>query len=472
MPRKYDGLFFVKHTLRKWNVGSALKLLLLFLVYPALGWFILNVVVPVNALTRDPRQPTLDVLIGPLSIVDYGVVAIGLLFVITVPVLSSWSRKHPRDLQQVFRRGMLLTSVLLAVIVPLQGLILGLALWAATFEAWFWSFCIAAGAVGAAIVLLQTGLRSDPGVYQTWRAVRIRLDEHPRLQAEMMDVVRELGISPPPHVLVGLQPELLETTATVFCSEGELKGGALRLSLPASSILSVEEFRGLLAEALVRLQSSLNENRAQFVSISEGANDIVKHLGQTIKDWSWLQLRIPGFPLLIVWWFVIVAAMRFPLYLGKEWVTFYLKSGWISRHALDEDISLESYCKSTHDVGAIPALAGLMKEAAFTLLPDLRKREVPHALSGVATRLSIEHPGMRYVPERTGWKNLSSAAEYLGFRCELAGKNLGWCLKLAEDVSPAQPAILLFGDVAGLESKILALLLKPLVMASSGGGNG
>jgi hypothetical protein len=466
---------YLKHALRRWNLGLALKLLSLFLVYPTLAWFTINAVAAEDSLEGSARQPALHVLLGPLLIVNYGVVVIVLLFVIAVPVLAAGYRKRPHDLQLAFRRGMLLTSVLLAVVVPLEGLLLGLALCVATLEFWFWGLCLAAGAVGATIALVQAGLCNDPGVYQTFRAARIRLEDHPRLQAEMTDVAQELGIPLPPHVLLGLQPELRETTATVFCSEGELQGGALRLSLPASSILSVEEFRALVAEALVRLQSSLNENRAQFVSINEGANDIVKNLDQTMKNWSWWEPRILGVPYFILMWFGIVAVMRFPLYLGREWVMFYLRSGWISRQILDQDILLDSYRKSAQNVGAIPVLSALMKEAALTLMPDLHvkcKKEVPHALCGIAMRLSIEHPKMRLVPERSAWKDLSSAWEYLGFRCELAGKNLEWCLKLAEDVTPAKPAVWLFEDVAGLEGKILALLKKPFVIASSAGGNG
>lgn len=462
----------LKQALRRWNVGPALKLLLLFLAYPTLTRFILTGVIAVRSEEGNASLLTLHVLIRPLLIADYLVVAIGLLFVVGVPILSVRYRKRPRDLQLGFRRGMLLASVLLAVVVPLQGLILGLALCVAALDQlWFWGLFSAAGAVGATIALLQTGLRNEPGIYLTLRAARVRLEEHPRLQAEMTDVAQELGIPLPSHILVGLQPEMLETVATVFCSEGELHGGVLCLSLPESSILSIAEFRALLAEALVRLQASLNENRAQFLSGTEGANDMVKNLDQTIKDWSWWPRILPH-PYFILFWWAIVAAMRFPLYLGREWLIFYLRSAWISRQILDVDVSMDSYRKSAQDVGAIPVLSALMKEAALTflfILHPLKKPPVPHPLSPVVTRLTQEHPKMRFAPQRSHWKDLPSAWEYLQFRCRLAGKNPDWCLKLAEDVSPAEPAVWLFEDAAGLQARILALLEKPFVMASKAG---
>src|SRR5207302_2231287 len=105
-------------------------------------------------------------------------------------------------------------------------------------------------------------------------------------------------------------------------------GGVLCLSLPTSSILSIAEFRALAGEALLRLQADLREGRAQFLSTTEAAKDVLTGLDYTMQQWSWVPKV--WHPALVVLWILLVVAMRFPLYVGKELLTYYLKEFWFS----------------------------------------------------------------------------------------------------------------------------------------------
>lgn len=457
--------------LRNWNVGAALKLLLLFFVYPAISWFCLNAAAArASAITATPNP--LNVLLFPLLITIYFVTGVGLLFVIAVPLWSIQARKHPQSLHASFRLGLYAASVALAIIGPAQGLLLGLAILVASLDSWIWSILAAGGAIAATIVLLNHGLRNEPGVYMTLRAQRINPADHPRLHNELIALSQDLGIPLPPHILVGLQPELLGSTATVFCPDGELNGGVLCLSLPASNLLSIAEFRALAGEALVQIQAALHDNRTQFFSINEGANDAVRNLNETMKEWSWVP-RVMIHPYFILFWIIAVAAMRFPLYLGKEWLTFYLKSAWTSREILDAHSSLSAYSKSAQDVGAVPAITAMAKEAAISLAPtfwQLTDQEESHPLIGIAALALQQHPGLTLDSHRWKWNDLASAWKHLQFRCQLAGKNLDWCVNLARDVSPVQPAASLFENTAALNTRLVNLLKQQFVIAKSQAG--
>src|SRR4051812_10164599 len=127
---------------------------------------------------------------------------------------------------KALRSGLYVASALIAIILPLQGLLLALALYVADpEELWFWGIFTSGGAIFGAIVLLRSGLRQQPGVYLTLRAARIQLDQHPKLAAVLQEIAETIGAPLPPYILVGLQPELLWTTGTVFCPDGELEGG-------------------------------------------------------------------------------------------------------------------------------------------------------------------------------------------------------------------------------------------------------
>lgn len=448
-----------------------LKLLLLFLVYPVFSWFLLE-----GAATAEPTPNTLSLnfLISPLLKAVYAIVAVGLLFIVAVPLWAAHYRKQPENLARAFRRGLDIASVLLAIVVPIQSLVLALSLWVINpAELWFWGIFVTGGAIGAIVALLQNGFHNEPGIYVTLRAVRIDLADHPKLENELRELTESLGVALPPHILVGLQPEFLSSTATVFCPDGELHNGVLCLSLPTSSILSIAEFRAMTSELLVRVQTSVKENVTQFHSIQEGANDMLRSLNDTIKRWSWLS-RWSIHPYLIVFRVIIVAAMRFPLYLGREWLAYYLKAVWVSRQQLDAESWMDAYSKSAQDAGAIQAISALIKEAAVSLMMrfNLRINENElHPLGAVADRLRQEHPQLKFqghVDEQLlSWQNPVSAWNYLQFRCELSGKNLNWCHQVALDVSPRDPASSLFEDAAALESKILEVLKMPLVMAKS-----
>jgi hypothetical protein len=401
----------------------------------------------------------------------YAIVGLSYAFLLAVPLWSTRYRKHPQKLPKAFRRGLYMTSALLVVILPLQGILLALALYLADpAELWFWGIFVAAGSLAGTVVLVNSDLNSTPGIYLTLRARRLDLKDHPKLSAMLSEISEALQVPLPPHSLVGLQPELLATIGTVFCPAGELEGGTLCFSLPTSSVVSVSEFRSLTGEALLALHAGLNERRKDFLSSSEGAADVLRSLDESRREWSWFP-KWGIHPFLVVVRLVAVAAMRFPLYLGREWITFFVNEFWVARKAADADRSLCAHRVSTAEAGAINAISALIKEAAVSLGPcfDLSEKDQPwQGLGEVAERVSQEHPELLFdLRAASRWTDPATAWNYLQFRCNLSTVSLEWCRRIALDVNPYDPALLLFENAASLEATLIEAAREPFVIAGS-----
>src|SRR5262249_17866194 len=341
---------------------ARLKLPLLLLLYPGFAWLL--------SMAEGPpahTPPAISVVAEFVRRGAYAVVAIGLAFLLAVPLWAARYRKHPHKLPAAFRRGLYIASALLAVILPVQGVLLALGLCVADpTELWFWGIFVAGGSLFGTFVLLQSEFKAAPGIYLTLRASRLRLQDHPRLEATLRELSEAFEVSLPPHILVGLQPELVAAIGTVFCPEGELEGGTLCFSLPTSSVLSVNEFRFLTGEALLELHAGASEKRKDFLSTFESARDILTNLDESRRDWSWFP-KWGLHPFLVVVRLVAVASMRFPLYLGREWITFSLREVCSARQQADVEHALRSHSATTGEVGAVQAISALIKEAAISL---------------------------------------------------------------------------------------------------------
>lgn len=443
------------------SLAARLKLPFLVLLYPGFAWFLANISPESESLSKPNGA---QAFVEPLNTALYLVAAIGLSFVVAMPLWTRRYRMRPQVFTASFRRGLYITAVLTAIILPVQGVLLAIALYIADpKELWVWGILTSIGGVMATVVLLRGGLGKQPGVYLTLRAVRIQVDQHPKLATELHELGEATGVPLPAHILLGLQPEMLWTTGTVFCPDGELDGGVLCLSLPTSSILSIAEFRALAGEALLGLHAWLREGRAQFISNQEAANDVLANLNDTMQQWSWLP-KIGIHPAL---WIILIAAMRLPLYVGKEMLTYYLREFRESRRTLDVVQSAEAHHRSAEDVGSVQVVSALVKEAAVSLRSSTVNSagEELHALGEVTKRVMQEHPGLMFEDRGSTYRDPYSAWRYLQFRCSLSGVNLEWCRQMALDVSPEPSAASLFEGAASLQARLVELAKSPFVLA-------
>jgi hypothetical protein len=331
---------------------------------------------------------------------------------------------------------------------------------------------VAGGAIVGTFILFHSGIGERPGIYLTLRAIPLQLQDHPQLDIVVRQLAGQLNVPLPRHILLGLQPALLAISGTVFCPDGELDGGVLCLSLPACSVLSISEFRALLGEALLTIHTSLADARKDFLSTTEGARDVVTNLSESMKEWSWLP-KWGLHPFLVVVRLVAVAALKFPLYLGKEWIIFYVREFLAVRNHADLWLKFEAQRFAAADVGAVQALSALIKEAALSI--DGRfivssEGKPLHALGEVALQAAQQHPGLR-VERRvvSPWLDQFSAWRYLQMRCSFSGISLEWCRRMALDVNPQPNARSLFENPGNLEEKLMKLAVEPFVLARGSG---
>ena len=433
------------------SLRAQFKLALVLLFYPGLAWLLTN---------TSREQP----LVMPVNIASYVVAAISMFFMAAVPVWAARYRQRPHELNLAFRRGLRISKVLIAAILPVEGVLVALGLYITDpEELWFWGIFTTIGCIAATLVLLESGPQKQPGVYVTLRALAIQLENHPRLEEVLLELQEVLGVPLPLHILVGLQPELIWTTGTVFTPGGELTGGVLCVSLPASSILSIPEFRALAGEAMLGLAASRTDDRDEFVSTSEAAKDFLAGLDDSMRQW---RPKLILHPFVLLLWLAFIATMRFPLYAGKEWLTYYVKEFWISRRLLDAKHSVEAHFSSADNVGTVQVITARIKEAAIGLGYSYRlhAENAPlHALGEVTKRLAQEHPALKIERRASWYGDPVTAWQYLQFRCTLSGVNLEWCLQLAAEVSPDPPAASLFQNRPELDAKVLELATRPFV---------
>ena len=439
------------------------KLPVLLLLYPGFAWLLL-------ALNpHDPKAPrSLDSWISPLTIACYLITTLNFGYLVAVPSLAWYRRSHAPATPAAFRRELRLASMMVALLLPAQGILVALALTTVNpRELWFWGIFTAGGGILGAVMLLQGRDDEEPGVYTTWRALKLDLNEHPRLQSELHALSESLRAPLPQNIMVGLQPVLLARLGTVYYPGGELRGGTMCLPFSLCSVLSLPEFRSLPGEALLDLQAWLSEGREELVSTTKSAHEAIQHLEASMKEWSWLP-KIALHPYWIVFRAIFIAAIRLPMYIGKEWLVYYLKEFWDGRQTETIFHTMRSHRLTVEENGSVPAITAQIKEAAISLdqRHDLHEEGVPlHALGEVVMRVIEQHPDLRFATRtESSWQDPFSAWQYIRFRCSLSKVNIEWCRQMALDVTPEPSAATLFEDGAALNSRLIALTEMPLVV--------
>jgi hypothetical protein len=283
----------------------------------------------------------------------------------------------------------------------------------------------------------------------------------------MRELTDTLRVPLPPHILVGLQPEMLSIVGPTFCPEGELHGGVLCLSLPLASVLSVPEFSALVGEAFLFLHSCTMEGRNQLQTTTEAARQVVTNLKMSMDEWRWFSTHFVH-PFLLVVRLVAVAAIRFPLYLGKEFVIFFVDQFWESRSYADAVQLVEAHQISSVSIGRIEVVSALIKEAALSLglrWNLWRDGQALHPL-GEVVHLACDrcHDLVFDQSFASVWGNPDSAWKHLQFRCNLSHLSLNWCLQMAKEVSPEPDARSLFDNPAEIEAQLFDIVTNPFVI--------
>jgi len=439
------------------------RLPLLLLVYPIFACLL----VAVSSLGA-PRPPHAQALAGPVIEGALGLIGVGLGFCIVVSLWAARYRARPAHLPPAFIRGLYCTFGLLALILPAQALVLGVALYVAgPEELWVWSLFVLGGAITATAILLNSGLRERPESCDTIRAKLLDLADHPQLAALLREISQTHQVPLPDNILVGLQPELLWRTGTIFCPEAELRGSTIYLSWPLARLLSVAEFSALAGQGLLHLQSCLTERRSELTSTVEGARGVVNNLNASMKDWSWFP-KWGLHPVFIALRMVGVAAVRFPLYLGKEFVIFFVNQFLETRQHADITNLLEVHRLSSDNVGKVEVISALMKEAALSLGARWQLWQdgtALHPLGEVILAVREQHPSLLLSQtDDWSWRDPHSAWNHLEMRCNLSRVGLNWCLQMAKEVSPAPNAQSLFTHPTEVEQELIEISRITLVM--------
>jgi hypothetical protein len=267
-------------------------------------------------------------------------------------------------------------------------------------------------------------------------------------------------------VLIGLRTDFSSITNNVLCPDGELEGGALYLSLPTSRILTVLEFEALAAHALLILHAGLSQRQKEFLATLEQADELYRLVEDNSDEWSILEWGIH--PAMLFVGLVVIASLRLPMAIAKEWVAFFIREFCNVRAALIQQQILEADASIADRFGGARFGCALTKEATVCLavqFPLLQEGRVMHRFGEIAVRLGEEHVDLTFEPARPcAWGSPQAAWQGLNFRCSLLGASLDWCHRMALDVNPQPCAWSLFEGVAELHEKLVQAANSPLLV--------
>jgi len=144
------------------------------------------------------------------------------------------------------------------------------------------AFCLSVSVWGLFKVLPSTSSLGTVELPQAW-GVLVNSSSQPELFVVLDRLSNSLQMQTPPHVLLGIDPNVSCTAETVLLEGAALEGGTLHLSLPLFRLLSEAEVMSLILAELLRSQLVPRDWAAWLV--------------KTQQKWAPVQKRIQDAPL-------------------------------------------------------------------------------------------------------------------------------------------------------------------------------
>lgn len=210
------------------------------------------------------------------------------------------SQSDRNVLLSLFRPGLYLTAVMTTGLIIAHGaLIIG------TF--------VVIGVRGGGLLLVGLGalagaaavIRSSFAVVKTIETFAVGAGvqpaETPAVWNTTTAIATRLGSLQPDNIVLGLDPTFYVTEATVATRETTLTGRTLFCSLPLMRILTIDEFRAIVAHELGHFRGEDTKFSTRFYPIYRGASNAIIGLHNVGEGWA----RIPVLPAIAIFGFFL-----------------------------------------------------------------------------------------------------------------------------------------------------------------------
>ncbi len=390
--------------------------------------------------------------------------AVGIGWLGLIALAGRLARRSRILLLKLFRPGLYITNTVLICLIVIHG--------ALAIAALYFGEGALLGRVHVGIVL-GIGVGAVLGVVAMCRVSfslvkaattsvlgkRVSREEHPALWRVADDVARAVGVTPPDHIIVGLDPNFFVTEAHVRTLDGEQQGRTMFVSLPLCRIMTVEELRSVLGHELGHYKGQDTEFSTKFYPIYRGTYEGLRALYASGSEGASSLALLPGVAVLSFFLEAFAVAengIGRERELAADRVGAGVAGAMITATALVKIHAFVPYWGAVHK-----AMAEVISEGkAYTNVSALfaesvRENVAAEALAGLDGR-SLSHPTDSHPP--------------LGLRLESLEVSLPEVQVAALDVTPADPSVELISNYEALEKELSSA--EHYLLAQSIGGKG
>lgn len=210
-------------------------------------------------------------LLGATTAASLATAGLGLVLLAAIAAGGWLARRRRRVLLRAYQAGLRATVAGVLLLALLQGALAVLTLYLLVGGGWPGSLVFAATSAVLLIVLMlmQAALSVTRPLRLTVVGRRLDLVGQPRLRSVIADIAAPLDAEVPDVLVAGTSPGLFVTEAEVTTLDGPAAGRSIYCSLPLAGILSVDEWRALVAHELAHFGGG--DEEATFTVASAGA---------------------------------------------------------------------------------------------------------------------------------------------------------------------------------------------------------
>jgi Zn-dependent protease with chaperone function len=212
--------------------------------------------------------------------VAIGVAAIPVLYATLLFLLSTKCRRDRGLLFRLFRPGVYVSTILVAMLILFQwflfsGVLYGYAFGALHGDQYFWIVLIGAVALAGAFITVKPLVKGFPKATTTVLGVRLEPTEQPKIWAFVRELAARSEARSPDHLIVGFTCNFFATQAKVVCASGTFDGESMYLSLPLCRILSRAELSAVVLHELAHFKGEDAKFSIHFYPIYRGISESI-----------------------------------------------------------------------------------------------------------------------------------------------------------------------------------------------------
>jgi len=340
-----------------------------------------------------------------------------ILFAGLVMLAGLLSKANRHVLLRVFRPGLVLCNLVVAVLLILQAVLLsGTVLYKGydgvkSEDFAFYAVLIWLASLAGVFFTIKPLFGAVRRAEATVVGHSLKVSEYPTLWQFVRRIAVQTGSDSPQNLIVGLTPAFFVTEGDVHCMDGTITGRTMYLSVPLCHLLTVEELSAVIAHELGHFRGADTVFSLRFYPIYRGAIDSLQGVSKVANKITKYGGVVPHAGVRILAWLGSLTLLP-SIYM----LAFFLEcfAGAENRISREREIAADAVAAET--AGAANIATALVKIVAFTGVWD-------HIISAMRDGLMagyLDIDGQRYDAQQF-FANVSEV--YAATVAQFAGSN-------------------------------------------------